>query len=71
MYSDLLFMPEKIKNEKCKKRLGNMHENKIFVIHIKALKQTDANKIAQGYRIQSVSISLHRNEHRIEKIDQK
>ena len=31
-------MPEKIKNEKCKKRLGNMHENKIFVIHIKALK---------------------------------
>ena len=38
MYSDLLFMPEKIKNEKCKKLLGNMHENKIFVIHIKALK---------------------------------
>lgn len=48
MYNDLLFLPEKIKNEKCKKRFDNIHDKKIFVIHIKALKQTDAKKVHRG-----------------------
>lgn len=48
MYSDLLFLPEKIKNEKCKKRFDNIHDKKVFVVHIKALKQTDAKKVHRG-----------------------
>ena len=46
IYSNLLFLLEKIKIKKCKKLLGNMHGKKN--LHIKTLKQTDTKKKGIG-----------------------
>ena len=39
LHSDLPFFPEREKIGKCNKLLGDFHDKKIYVVHIKALKQ--------------------------------
>ena len=39
LHSDLPFLPERKKIEKCKKLLCNIHDKESYVVHIRALKQ--------------------------------
>ena len=39
LYSDLPFLPERLKIEKCNKLVCNVYDKKNYVVHIKALKQ--------------------------------
>ena len=39
LHSDLPFLPERMKVNKCNKRLCNMYDKNNYVIHIRALKQ--------------------------------
>ena len=43
LQSDLLFLPKRIKIEKCEKLACNMYDNKTYIIHVKALKQARNN----------------------------
>ena len=38
-YSDLQFLPERMKINKCNKLVCNLYDKKYYVVHIKALKQ--------------------------------
>ena len=38
-HSDLPFLPKRLKINKCKKLVCNLHNNKKYVLHIKSLKQ--------------------------------
>ena len=38
-HSDLLFLPKKLKIDKCKKLMCNLHNKNKYVVHIKSLKQ--------------------------------
>ena len=38
-YSDLQFLPERMKIDKCNKLICNLCDKKYYVVHIKALKQ--------------------------------
>ena len=39
IHSDLPFLPERKKIEKCKKLVCNIHDRESYVVHIRALKQ--------------------------------
>ena len=39
LHSDLPFLPERMKIDKCKKLVCNLHDKKKYVVHIKSLKQ--------------------------------
>ena len=39
LHSDLLFLPERNKIEKCNKFVCNMHDKENYVVYIRALKQ--------------------------------
>ena len=39
MHSDLPFLPKRIKIDKCKKLVRDLHNKKKYVVHIKSLKQ--------------------------------
>ena len=39
LHSDLLFLPERNKIEKCNKLVCNMHDKENYVVYIRALKQ--------------------------------
>ena len=39
LHSDLPFLPKRIKIDKCKKLVCNLHNKKKYVVHIKSLKQ--------------------------------
>ena len=39
LHSDLPFLPRKMKIDKCKKLICNLHYKKKYVVHIKSLKQ--------------------------------
>ena len=39
LHSDLHFLPERMKIDKCKKPVGNLHNKKKYVVHIRSLKQ--------------------------------
>ena len=39
LHSDLPFLPERLKIEKCNKLVCNVYDKKNYVVHIKALKQ--------------------------------
>ena len=39
LHSDLLFLPERMKTDKCKKLVCNLHNKKKYVVHIRSLKQ--------------------------------
>ena len=39
LHSDLAFLPKRIKTDKCKKLMGDLHNKKKYVVHIKSLKQ--------------------------------
>ena len=39
LHSDLAFLPKRIKIDKCKKLVGDLHNKKKYVVHIKSLKQ--------------------------------
>ena len=39
LHSDLLFLPERNKTEKCNKLVCNMHDKENYVVYIRALKQ--------------------------------
>ena len=40
LHSDLPFVPERMKIDKCKKLVSNLYSNKKYVVHIRSLKQT-------------------------------
>ena len=40
MHSDLPFLPKRMKIDKCKKLVCNLHDKKKYVVHIKSLKQS-------------------------------
>ena len=40
LHSDLPFLPKRIKIDKCKKLVCDLHNKKKYVLHIKSLKQT-------------------------------
>ena len=40
LHSDLTFLPKKMKIDKCKKLVCNLHSKKKYVVHIKSLKQS-------------------------------
>ena len=39
LYSDLPFLPERMKINKCSKLVCNLYDEKIYVVHIRTLKQ--------------------------------
>ena len=39
LHSDLLFLPERMKIDKCNKLVCNLHDKKSYVAHIRSLKQ--------------------------------
>ena len=39
IHSDLPFLPERKKIEKCKKLVCNIHDKESYVVHIRAIKQ--------------------------------
>ena len=39
LHSDLPFLPRRIKIDKCKKLVSNLHNKKKYVVHVKSLKQ--------------------------------
>ena len=39
LHSDLLFLPERMKIDKCEKLACNLHNKKIYVVHMRSLKQ--------------------------------
>ena len=39
MHSDLPFLPERMKIDKCKKLVCNLYDEKSYVVHIESLKQ--------------------------------
>ena len=39
LHSDLPFLPERMKIDKCKKLVSNLHNKKKYVVHIRSLKQ--------------------------------
>ena len=39
LHSDLPFLPKRMKTDKCKKLVCNLHDKKKYVVHIKSLKQ--------------------------------
>ena len=39
LYSDLPFLPERMKSDKCKKLVCNLYDKKRYVVHIRSLKQ--------------------------------
>ena len=40
LHSDLPFLPDRLKTEKCNKLVCNVHDKKNYVVHVRALKQT-------------------------------
>ena len=52
-HSDLLFLPKRMKINKCKKLVCNLHNKKKYVVHIKSLKQAlnHGLKLKKIYRI--------------------
>ena len=40
LHSDLLFLPERMKINKCSKLVCNMYDKNNYVVHIRSLKQT-------------------------------
>ena len=59
LHSDLPFLPKRIKIDKCKKLVCDLHNKKKYVVHIKSLKQA----LNHGL--------IHRINHRIIEFDQK
>ena len=59
LHSDLPFLPRKMKTDKCKKLVCNLHNKKKYVVHIKSLKQA----LNHGLRLKRV--------HRIIEFNQK
>ena len=39
LHSDLSFIPERMKIDKCKKLVCNLYDKKSYVVHIRSLKQ--------------------------------
>ena len=39
LHNDLPFLPERMKIDKCKKLVCNLHDKKRYVLHIRSLKQ--------------------------------
>ena len=39
LYSDLTFLPERIKIDKCNKFIANLNDKNNYVVHIRALKE--------------------------------
>ena len=52
-HSDLPFLPKRMKINKCKKLICNLHNKKKYVVHIKSLKQAlnYGLKLKKIYRI--------------------
>ena len=53
LHSDLLFLPKRMKTDKCKKLVCNLQNKKKYVAHIKSLKQVlnHGLKLKKVYRI--------------------
>ena len=45
MHNDLTFLPERIKIEKVKKVVANLHDKTEYVIHIRNLKQASNSRL--------------------------
>ena len=50
LHSDLPFLPERMKIDKCKKLVCNFHDKKKYVVHIKSLKQA----LHYGFKLEKV-----------------
>ena len=48
LHSDLPFLPEKMKIDKCKKLVYNLYDKKSYVVHIRSLKQALNHRV---YRV--------------------
>ena len=59
LHSDLPFLPKRMKSDKCKKLACNLYNKKIYVVHIKPLKQA----LNHGLKLKNI--------HRIIKFNQK
>lgn len=58
LLSDILFLPEKMKMEKCNKLVCNLCNKKSYVVHIKALPQT----MSRGLELQKVRWVIELNQ---------
>ena len=59
-YSDLPFLPKRMKTDMCGKHLCNLYDKKNYVIHIRALKLALDHVLiqsTQGNRVQSRSMA--------------
>ena len=54
LHSDLPFLPERMKINKCTKLVRNLHDKENYVVHIRALKQT----LNHGLKLKKVHIVI-------------
>ena len=50
LHSDLPFLPERMKIDKCKKLVCNLHDKKRYVLHIRSLKQALKTGVKQALK---------------------
>ena len=58
LHSDLPFLPERMKIDKCKKLVCNLHEKKRYVLHIRSLKQA----LDCGLKLEKIHIVIEFNQ---------
>ena len=58
LHSDLLFLPERMEINKCKKLFCNLHDNKKYVVHINSLKQA----LNHGLKFKKIHIVIEFNQ---------
>ena len=63
LHSDLPFLPKKMKIDKCKKLVCDLHNKKKYVVHIKSLKQAlnHGLKLKRVHRVHRVKSYIDMN----------